>query len=310
MEHRPARKANRLMPEATGAKDMQPNFENIQAHYDLSDDFFGLFQDPTRKYSCAYFTGPDVTLSEAQIADVDLNLDKLDLKPGMTLLEVGCGWGLTMQRAMEKYDVNVIGLTLSRNQQAHCQELLSGLDSDRSFDVRLEGWEQFHSPVDRIVSIEAFEHFGFERYDDFFKTCFDILPEDGRMTIQSSVSYHPLEMAARGKKLTFELARFIKFMYTEIFPGGRLPSTQMMVDHGEKAGFAVPETTSLRNHYIKTLGLWADALESNKDAAVEATDEENYHRYMRYLKGCQFYFIDERIDVSLVTYLKPEAVAA
>ena len=97
------------MPEATDAKDMRPNFENIQAHYDLSDDFFGLFQDPTRKYSCAYFTGPNTTLSEAQIADVDLNLDKLDLKPGMTLLEVGCGWGLTLQRAMEKYDVNVIG---------------------------------------------------------------------------------------------------------------------------------------------------------------------------------------------------------
>ena len=120
------------MPEATESKDLRPNFEHIQAHYDLSDDFFGLFQDPTRKYSCAYFTGPDATLSEAQIADVDLNLDKLDLKPGMTLLEVGCGWGLTMQRAMEKYDVNVIGLTLSKNQQAYCQQLLAGVDSERS----------------------------------------------------------------------------------------------------------------------------------------------------------------------------------
>ena len=289
---------------------MQPNFENIQAHYDLSDEFFGLFQDPTRKYSCAYFTGPNTTLSEAQIADVDLNLEKLDLKPGMTLLEVGCGWGLTMQRAMEKYDVNVIGLTLSKNQQAYCRELLAGVDSDRTFDVRLEGWEQFHSPVDRIVSIEAFEHFGFERYDDFFKTCFEILPEDGRMTIQSSVGYHPLEMAARGTKLTFELARFIKFMITEIFPGGRIPSTKMMVEHGEKAGFVVPETMSLRTHYIKTLGLWADALERNKEAAIAVTDQENYDRYMRYLKGCQYYFIDESIDVSLVTYLKPGAVAA
>ena len=298
------------MPEVTGAKDMRPNFENIQAHYDLSDDFFGLFQDPTRKYSCAYFTGPNTTLSEAQIANVDLNLDKLDLKPGMTLLEVGCGWGLTMQRALERYDVNVIGLTLSKNQQAYCQQLLAGVDSDRTFDVRLEGWEQFHSPVDRIVSIEAFEHFGFERYDDFFKNCFDILPDDGRMSIQSSVAYHPFDLAARGKKLTFEMARFIKFMYTEIFPGGRLPSTEMMVEHGKKAGFAVPETTSLRNHYIKTLGLWASSLESNKEAAISVADEQVYDNYMRYLKGCQFYFIDETIDVSLVTYLKPGATVA
>ena len=297
------------MPKGSDTADMRPNFENIQAHYDLSDEFFGLFQDPTRKYSCAYFTGPNVTLSEAQIANVDLNLDKLDLKPGMTLLEIGCGWGLTLQRAMEKYDVNVIGLTLSKNQQAYCQELLGKVDSDRSFDVRLEGWEQFHYPVDRIVSIEAFEHFGFERYDDFFKNSFDIMPDDGRMTIQSSVSYHPFEMAARGKKLTFELARFARFIYTEIFPGGRLPSTAMMVELGEKAGFAVPEAMSLRNHYIKTLGIWAAALERNKDEAIAVTDEENYERYMKYLTGCQFYFLDECLDVSLVTYLKPGAVA-
>jgi cyclopropane-fatty-acyl-phospholipid synthase len=200
-------------------------------------------------------------------------------------------------------------LTLSKNQKAYCDQLLANVKSDRTFDVRLEGWEQFHSPVDRIVSIEAFEHFGFERYDDFFKTCFDILPDDGRMTIQSSVGYHPYDLAERGKKLTFELARFIKFMITEIFPGGRLPTTQMMIEHGEKAGFVVPEAKSLRNHYIKTLGIWADRLEANKEAAIAATDEENYHRYMRYLKGCQFYFIDESIDVSLVTYLKPGAAA-
>ena len=131
---------------STGTKDMTPHFEDIQAHYDLSDDFFGVFQDPTRKYSCAFFTGPDVTLSEAQIANVDQHLDKLDLKPGMTLLEVGCGWGLTLQRAMEKYDVNVIGLTLSKNQQAYCDQLLASSTRKRTFDVRLEGWEQFHSP--------------------------------------------------------------------------------------------------------------------------------------------------------------------
>src|SRR5246127_4607717 len=99
--------------------DMRPHFEDIQAHYDLSDDFFGLFQDPTRKYSCAYFTGPNCTLEEAQIADVDLNLDRLDLKPGMTLLDIGCGWGLTMRRAVRKKDVKGIWLTLSQNHTAH-----------------------------------------------------------------------------------------------------------------------------------------------------------------------------------------------
>ncbi len=283
---------------------MRPKFENIQAHYDLSDDFFALFQDPSRMYSCAYFETPDATLEEAQLAKLDLNLDKLDLRPGMTLLDIGCGWGATMKRAVEKYDVNVIGLTLSKNQHAYSQALLDGLDTDRTRRVLLQGWEQFHEPVDRIVSIEAFEHFGFENYDDFFKNSYDILPEDGRMTIQSSVSFHPYELNARGKKLTFETARFIKFILTEIFPGGRLPTTKMMVEHGEKAGFIVPEALSLRPHYIKTLKLWGDALEANHDQAVEIQSEEVYERYMKYLRGCEYYFTDESLDVSLVTYTK------
>lgn len=295
------------MPKTSDTNELRPNFENIQAHYDLSDDFFGLFQDPNRKYSCATFTGPDVTLEEAQIANVDLNLEQLDLRPGMTLLEVGCGWGLTMRRAIEKYDVNVIGLTLSKNQQAYCIDLLSGLESGRSHQVLLQGWEDFHQPVDRIVSIEAFEHFGHERYNDFFKSCYENLPDDGRMVIQSSTSFHPYELSRRGQKITFEMARFIRFMYTEIFPGGRLPSAEMMVEHGERVGFTVPVNRSLHTHYIKTLGLWADALEANKEKAIAVTDEVNYNRYMKYLRGCQYYFINGTIDVNMVAYAKSGA---
>ncbi len=283
--------------------------EDIQAHYDLSDDFFGLFQDPTRMYSCAYFERDDMTLEEAQIAKIDLNLDKLDLHPGMTLLDIGCGWGTTMRRAVEKYDVNVIGLTLSKNQHARATQVLNDIDTNRSRQVLLRGWEDFSEPVDRIVSIEAFEHFGFENYDHFFKNSFNILPEDGRMTVQSSVAYHPYNLHARGKKITFETARFIKFMLTEIFPGGRLPSTDMMVEHGEKAGFIVPEPLSLQPHYVRTLRIWGDALEAHKDKAIEVASEENYDRYMRYLRGCEAHFADETIDCSLVTYLKPGAAA-
>ena len=283
--------------------------EDIQAHYDLSDDFFGLFQDPTRTYSSAYFTRDDMTLEEAQIAKVDLNLDKLDLKPGMTLLDIGCGWGTTMRRAVEKYDVNVIGLTLSKNQLARARNVLDSTDTSRSRQVLLRGWEDFSDSVDRIVSIEAFEHFGFENYDRFFKNTFNIMPEDGRMTVQSSVAYHPYDLNARGKKITFETARFIKFILTEIFPGGRLPSTEMMVEHGEKAGFVVPEPLSLRPSYVKTLRIWGDALEANKDKAIAIQSEEVYDRYMKYLRGCEHYFAEEMLDVSLVTYLKPGAAA-
>src|SRR6201994_3368143 len=158
-----------MAEQPTSATKIRTRSEDIQAHYDVSDDFFALFQDPTRTYSCAYFEPPDISLEEAQYAKIDLNLDKLDLRPGMTLLDVGCGWGTTMKRAVEKYDVNVIGLTLSKNQHARAQRVLDSIDTTRSRKVLLRGWEDFSDPVDRIVSIEAFEHFGFENYDRFFK---------------------------------------------------------------------------------------------------------------------------------------------
>src|ERR1700744_5440667 len=108
---------------------LRPDFDNVQAHYDLSDDFFRLFLDPSQTYSCAYFESDDLTLEEAQLAKIDLSLGKLGLQPGMTLLDVGCGWGATMRRAIEKYHVNVIGLTLSKNQAVHVQKSFDEMDS-------------------------------------------------------------------------------------------------------------------------------------------------------------------------------------
>ena len=110
------------------AQKLTPHFADVQAHYDLSDDFFRLFLDPTQTYSCAYFERRDMTLEEAQLAKIDLALGKLGLQPGMTLLDVGCGWGATMRRAIEKYDVNVVGLTLSKNQAAHVQKSFDEMD--------------------------------------------------------------------------------------------------------------------------------------------------------------------------------------
>ncbi|MGH3959338.1 cyclopropane mycolic acid synthase family methyltransferase [Mycobacterium sp.] len=283
---------------------LEPYFNDVQAHYDLSDDFFRQFLDPTQTYSCAYFERDDMTLEEAQIAKVDLALGKLGLQPGMTLLDIGCGWGATMRRAVERYDVNVIGLTLSNNQAAHVQKLFDQMDTPRSRRILREGWEQFDEPVDRIVSIGAFEHFGHERYDGFFKMAYAALPDDGVMLLHTITGLTGPQMVERGLPLTFELARFTKFILTEIFPGGRLPSIEKVQDHSSEAGFTLTRRQSLQPHYVRTLDHWAAALEANKDNAIEIQSEEVYERYMHYLTGCAKRFRSGYIDVNQFTLTK------
>src|SRR6201998_740871 len=143
--------------ENAGQTDLKPNVDHIRSHYDRSNEFFKLWLDPSMTYSFAYFERDDMTLEEAQLAKIDLALGKLGLQPGMTLLDIGCGWGSTMRRGIEKYDVNVIGLTLSENQLAHVKQKFAEMDSPRRKDVRLHGWEEFDGPVDRIVALGAFE---------------------------------------------------------------------------------------------------------------------------------------------------------
>jgi cyclopropane-fatty-acyl-phospholipid synthase len=274
----------------SGSTKMRPAFEDVQAHYDISNDFFGLFQDRSRTYSCAFFEREDMTLEEAQLAKIDLALGKLDLQPGMTLLDVGCGWGSVMKRAVEKYDVNVIGLTLSKNQRSLGQQLLDQIDTDRSRQIFLRGWEEFDEPVDRIVSIEAFEAFPKERYAAFFDTCHRIMPRDGRMVLQTIMG-HPLKRwPEMGIPVTMTDLRFMRFISKEIFPGGSVPCDEDVIEFSTAAGFSVEETEYLTPHYVRTLDTWAAALEAARDDAVAATSTEVYERYMRYLTGCSDFF--------------------
>ncbi|MGA3254831.1 MAG: methoxy mycolic acid synthase MmaA3 [Mycobacterium sp.] len=289
---------------ATVTTHTQQHTDDVQAHYDLSDEFFFLFQDPTRTYSCAYFERDDMTLHEAQVAKLDLTLDKLGLEAGMTLLDVGCGWGSTMKRAIERYDVNVIGLTLSKNQHAHCQQMLDEVDTNRSHQVLLRDWGEFSEPVDRIVTIEALEHFGFERYDDFFKFAHTAMPADGVMLLHSITCLTGRQIVDRGMPVSFEIARFIKFILTDIFPGGRLPSTEKVDEHATKAGFAVTRVQSLQPDFARTLDLWAEALEAHRDEAIEIQSEEVYERYMKYLTGCAKSFRIGYIDCNQFTLAK------
>jgi mycolic acid methyltransferase UmaA len=283
---------------------LRPYYEESQSIYDVSDEFFALFLDPTMGYTCAYFERDDMTLEEAQNAKFDLALGKLNLEPGMTLLDIGCGWGGALARAIEKFDVNVIGITLSRNQFEYSKGKLSKIPTDRTVEVRLQGWEEFEDRVDRIVSIGAFEAFKLERYAAFFDRAYNVLPDDGRMLLHTILTYQWQEMPARGIKLTMRDIRFARFIGTEIFPGGQLPAQEDIFKFSQDAGFSVERVHLLQEHYARTLNIWAANLEANKEQAIAIQSQEVYDRYMHYLTGCEDFFIKGISNVGQFTLVK------
>jgi cyclopropane-fatty-acyl-phospholipid synthase len=281
---------------------LQPFYSNVQAHYDLSNEFFALFLDPSMTYSCAYFDPPEITLVEAQRAKIDLALGKCDLKPGQRLLDIGCGWGAVIRRAVEYHGVRAVGLTLSENQCELARARLADL-GDRA-EVRLQGWEEFDEPVDRIVSIGAFEHFREERYPAFFAKCHRLLPPDGRMLLHSIVRPTLDQLTEQGIELKHEDVLFNKFILKKIFPGGQLRPADVVRKSAEAGGFRVTRVHALQSHYVRTLDAWAANLQAARDRAVGLTTPEIYDTYMHYLTGCAQYFRSGHLDVMQFTCCK------
>lgn len=170
--------------------------------------------------------------------------------------------------------------------------------------MRLQGWEEFEDRVDRVVTIGAFEAFKMERYAAFFDRMYNVLPDDGRMLLHTILTYTQQQQLQRGVSITMSDIRFMRFIGTEIFPGGQLPAQEDIFRFGEAAGFSIERVQLLPEHYARTLNIWAANLEANKEKAIAIQSEEVYDRYMHYLTGCENFFIKGISNVGQFTLVK------
>jgi cyclopropane-fatty-acyl-phospholipid synthase len=277
--------------------------EEVRAHYDLSNDFYKLFLDPTMSYSSAVYESEDDTLQQAQIRKLDQAFERANIQRGQRVVDVGFGWGMCVRHLAEKYGCHAIGLTLSQAQYDYVQQdLIERPVSDGKVELRMQGWEEFSEPIDTLVSFEVMEHFRHERYQPFFDRCHQILPTGGRALIQVNSWTDLDEFDEKGLSPTPDSVQFAKFIRKEIFPHAMLPMPKQVIRHAEQAGFKTLHRISLRSHYIKTLDQWSDNLQANKDRAIQLVGEERYDAYMHYLTGCSKYFRMEHIDIPQFTF--------
>ena len=236
----------------------------VRFHYDVSNAFYALFLDPEMAYSCGYFSRPDMTLAEAQIAKFDMICRKLRLKPGERLLDIGCGWGGFACYAAQNYGVRVLGVTLSQQQFDYAREKVRrlGLADKVTIELRdyrsVEGNEVF----DAITQIEMFEHLGIDNHDRHFQLVHRLLRPRGRYLHQASTRRPTRDLSLFRKPTAYQrvITRFI-------FPGGEFDYIGMTVTNLERHAFEVHDVEGLREHYCKTLAQWAEQLAANREAA-------------------------------------------
>jgi cyclopropane-fatty-acyl-phospholipid synthase len=270
--------------------------EAIHHHYDVSNRFYEMVLGPSMTYTCACFPHADATLEEAQFAKYDLVARKLDLKPGMRLLDVGSGWGGMVRHAAKHYGVEVVGVTLSREQAAWAQDAIKADRLDHVAEVRFGDYREIRdSGFDAVSSIGLTEHIGVKHYPAYFRFLRDKLVPGGRLLNHC---------ITRPDNSTTDTGAFID---RYVFPDGELTGSGRIITEMQNLGLEVRHEENLREHYALTLKGWCANLEANWDECVREAGEGTAKVWGLYMAGSRLSFERNEIQLHQVLAVKPDA---
>lgn len=250
---------------------------NVQHHYDLSGALYDLFLDEDRQYSCAYFADPDMTLEQAQTAKKHHIAGKLVLRPGMRVLDIGCGWGGMALTLAQEYGVHVVGVTLSTEQHRLATQRAADAGLSDRIEFRLMDYRDVQGPFDRIVSVGMFEHVGAPQYRTYFNAVRALLAPDGVALIHTIGRSQPPGTTS-------------PWITKYIFPGGYAPALSETAAAYEGAGLVATDIEVWRLHYAETLRHWYERFMENVEQARALYDERFCRMWRYYLVASELTF--------------------
>jgi cyclopropane-fatty-acyl-phospholipid synthase len=266
----------------------------IAHHYDLSNAFYQLLMDESMAYSCAYFTSGSSSLEQAQHDKLELICRKLGLRPGMRLLDVGCGWGSLLVHAAKHHGVEAVGITLSAEQLQHIRGRLAQHDLEDRVEVRRQDYRELpDAPFDAVASIEMGEHVGEVNYPAYAATLHRMVKPGGRVLLQQMSRGH---VAPGGGA----------FIERYIAPDMTMRPVGRTIDHLETAGLEVRDVQALREHYVWTVRAWAATLEENWADVVALIGETGARVWRLYLVGGALAFEENRMGVDQILAVRPD----